>query len=193
MCLNPYPPIPVTWRQSQRYQQFVPGLGIDDGVPQLRVGPAALPPEMGCIQPEADNVAFQDPDRPSRVGAQSQRAHHVAPVRSRCDSILQLDVRPCAFGFGIPIHDKMLTAGTDISETMFELQLVGTPGFEPGAFGPPDRHANQTAPRPAAPHARRRTPAAPGRLRQLSATAPPPGNQARPAAPGREVYVLPAG
>src|SRR5437763_1364373 len=26
--------------------------------------------------------------------------------------------------------------------------LVGTAGFEPAAFGPPDRHANQTAPRP---------------------------------------------
>ena len=62
--------------------------------------------------------------------------------------------------------------------------FVGTPGFEPGAFGPPDRHANQTAPRPATPRlaVRRRMPAVPGRLRQLSATAPRPGNNARTAA-----------
>ena len=28
--------------------------------------------------------------------------------------------------------------------------MVGTAGFEPAAFGPPDRHANQAAPRPVA-------------------------------------------
>ena len=53
--------------------------------------------------------------------------------------------------------------------------LVGTAGFEPAAFGPPDRHANQAAPRPGALRHVPRNARLPclGRLSQLSATAAP--------------------
>src|ERR1700746_1346167 len=93
MSLEPYPPISVTWRQTERRQQFVPGLGIDDGVSQLGVGPAALSPEMGCIQPKAGNLAFHDPYCSSGIGSQSQGAHDIAPITGRRHCIPYLVIR----------------------------------------------------------------------------------------------------
>ena len=123
MGLNPYSPITATKREAERRQQFVPGLGMDDRVPQLSVGPASLSPEMRRIQPEVGNMPFHDPDGPCGAGAQSQRAHHITPVRGRRDGIFQLGVRPPVFRFGKLIHTRTLTGSSDISVTVFELQV----------------------------------------------------------------------
>jgi hypothetical protein len=86
MGFDPYPSVPTTEREAQRSQQFVPGMRVDDRVPQLSIGPTLLSPEMGRIQSKVGNVSLHDPDCPCGVGAQSQGASHHAsswPLRRR--------------------------------------------------------------------------------------------------------------
>ena len=130
MGFNPYPPVPATKREAERRQQFVPGLCMDDRLPQLSVGPIPLSPEMGRLQSKVGNVSLHDPDCPCGVGVQSQCAHHITPVRGRRDGVFELGIRPSAFRFGKLIHTRTLTGSSDISVTIFELQVVGTRRFE---------------------------------------------------------------
>ena len=58
MGFDPYPPVPATEREAQRSQQFVPGLCVDDRVPQLSIGTTLLSPEMGRIQSKVGNSRF---------------------------------------------------------------------------------------------------------------------------------------
>jgi hypothetical protein len=74
--------------QPELREHFLPRAGFGDRLTELRVGPPAFSPEVGCIEIEFGRAATHDPDRTGRFRALTvaQHAHDRNPVGGRPDS-----------------------------------------------------------------------------------------------------------